>query len=300
MGKTKRKYRLKIPTTGFYIKEGTIVAVKSGVSDRNITTNQTGSGVEHWFGIAERNINVDNDELRNAYKANINGSYYYFNKEGILASNTSSQPSADVYIVVSGDISGEVSKGVVEEGYERDLSNAGDNATRFGEDTGGAPMTILRPKDQFALAAMQSLIQSMPNPIGMSYGTINMIAEISYSVAEAMFEKAIEVRNTIVNKVNGGVSGEVFVNAAHDLDEVSDVTRHNISVNLKKLVDKLDELLKPLHIDNWYDLKKNKDGHYVDEDNNEVTGPSQAAHVSRKLKVENYIEEDNAHATVIP
>lgn len=241
MGKTHRKYSLLEPQAGFLIKEGTVVGVCSS-SDRDKTTDALGvTEAEHWFGIAERNLVVSNEALPTAFKANMNGKTYYFDKYGTIASN----PSEKVYIVVSKNYRGTPqTEGVVDEGLKVDMSVVSDASdavnTRFGEynpsspQSKAGPMTILRPKDQFALAAMQAIVSAMPNPIGMSYGTITMIAELSYSIGQAMYEKAMEVRNTVKNKIDS-TTKEIFVNPDYDLDEVSDVVVYNTAMCIKEL-----------------------------------------------------------------
>lgn len=271
MAKTQRKYKLIIPDDTHLIKEGTLVAVISGDLDRGNTTRNVADSnqEENWFGFAKRNLQVDNPELPNAWKSNINGYTYYFDKNGVVASNN----DFHVYVVVAKDYTeSDSEQGVVDAGTKVDMeaSTANDDVnTRFGEyrpnseGSKAGPMTILRPKDQFALAAMQSIIQTIENPLGMSYGTICTISEISYTVAQAMYEKAIEVRNTVKNKVDSSTK-EIFVNPYYDLDEVGDVVAYNTSNNLKEVSKAIRELVNnfnPLRVANqlpiWFNPMTN-------------------------------------------
>ena len=136
----------------------------------NVLTNPNNIGV---LDASRRNCTAG------VWKATINNSLNYYDKNGYMLDATGSivTPNVRLYGVTSSTLNITESQAI----------------TRSGGST--VTITDLSAKDQFALAAMEAIINGIPNPLAVDDGTIVLIATKAYKFAQAMLQVASMARS---------------------------------------------------------------------------------------------------------
>lgn len=100
-------------------------------------------------------------------------------------------------------------------------------------------ISYMIPKDYFACNALNALIQKIDNPLGMSNGTIALLAAKCYKIAEAM---AIEAYNSRENDKASPTSGAEYIDVTPEsLNNNTDRILYNIGETLKLAMTTIDE-----------------------------------------------------------
>ena len=129
-------------------------------------------------------------------------------------------------------------------------------------------------KDHFAIAAMQAMINNIPNPFAIDKGHIAVITEQAYAVAQSMYEKSIDLRPTMSNKFIGDTDQSIStginfdrlmgMNPSKEIDDMYGRLLYNQAVfanrtfmamkgmadEITKSISKLASQFNPLRIDN--------------------------------------------------
>ena len=93
---------------------------------------------------------------------------------------------------------------------------------------------VLQPREQFAIAAMQSIIGTMIDPMNMDAYKIQSVAKKSFEIAQAMMQQAAEVRAATVVNPDEEVKEEITVDSS-TITSVTDKILYNLNVNLSNL-----------------------------------------------------------------
>ncbi len=110
-----------------------------------------------------------------------------------------------------------------------------------GDSTSGTEVNIvaLQPREQFAMAAMQGILHSISSPLLMSNALILDLVNTSFNIANAMMQKAADVRAELEGdqNTNPDREEEIKVNPK-ELTNDTDKILYNLNENMYKLVDK--------------------------------------------------------------
>lgn len=110
-----------------------------------------------------------------------------------------------------------------------------------GDSTEGTKVNIvaLQPREQFAMAAMQGILHSISSPLLMSNALILDLVNTSFNIANAMMQKAADVRAELESNSNTNPDRdeEIKVNP-EELTNDTDKILYNLNENMYKLVDK--------------------------------------------------------------
>lgn len=163
---------------------------------------------------------TDSTNKASRYQGTVGNTTYFFDEKGRPSDNI---PEHRLFSV---DAQIKTSQGTV--------------ATK-GDSTSGTEVNIvaLQPREQFAMAAMQGILHSISSPLLMSNALILDLVNTSFNIANAMMQKAADVRAELEGdqNTNPDREEEIKVNPK-ELTNDTDKILYNLNENMYKLVDK--------------------------------------------------------------
>ena len=163
---------------------------------------------------------TDSTNKASRYQGTVGNTTYFFDEKGRPSDNI---PEHRLFSV---DAQIKTSQGTV--------------ATK-GDSTSGTEVNIvaLQPREQFAMAAMQGILQNISSPLLMSNALILDLVNTSFNIANAMMQKAADVRAELEGdqNTNPDREEEIKVNPK-ELTNDTDKILYNLNENMYKLVDK--------------------------------------------------------------
>lgn len=163
---------------------------------------------------------TDSTNKASRYQGTVGNTTYFFDEKGRPSDNI---PEHRLFSV---DAQIKTSQGTV--------------ATK-GDSTSGTEVNIvaLQPREQFAMAAMQGILHSISSPLFMSNALILDLVNTSFNIANAMMQKAADVRAELEGdqNTNPDREEEIKVNPK-ELTNDTDKILYNLNENMYKLVDK--------------------------------------------------------------
>ena len=163
---------------------------------------------------------TDSTNKASRYQGTVGNTTYFFDEKGRPSDNI---PEHRLFSV---DAQIKTSQGTV--------------ATK-GDSTSGTKVNIvaLQPREQFAMAAMQGILQNISSPLLMSNALILDLVNTSFNIANAMMQKAADVRAELEGdqNTNPDREEEIKVNPK-ELTNDTDKILYNLNENMYKLVDK--------------------------------------------------------------
>lgn len=163
---------------------------------------------------------TDSTNKASRYQGSVGNTIYFFDEKGRPSDNI---PEHRLFSV---DAQIKTSQGTV--------------ATK-GDSTSGTEVNIvaLQPREQFAMAAMQGILHSISSPLFMSNALILDLVNTSFNIANAMMQKAADVRAELEGdqNTNPDREEEIKVNPK-ELTNDTDKILYNLNENMYKLVDK--------------------------------------------------------------
>ena len=163
---------------------------------------------------------TDSTNKASRYQGTVGNTTYFFDEKGRPSDNI---PKHRLFSV---DAQIKTSQGTV--------------ATK-GDSTSGTEVNIvaLQPREQFAMAAMQGILQNISSPLLMSNALILDLVNTSFNIANAMMQKAADVRAELEGdqNTNPDREEEIKVNPK-ELTNDTDKILYNLNENMYKLVDK--------------------------------------------------------------
>lgn len=163
---------------------------------------------------------TDSTNKASRYQGSVGNTIYFFDEKGRPSDNI---PEHRLFSV---DAQIKTSQGTV--------------ATK-GDSTSGTEVNIvaLQPREQFAMAAMQGILQNISSPLLMSNALILDLVNTSFNIANAMMQKAADVRAELEGdqNTNPDREEEIKVNPK-ELTNDTDKILYNLNENMYKLVDK--------------------------------------------------------------
>lgn len=163
---------------------------------------------------------TDSTNKASRYQGSVGNTIYFFDEKGRPSDNI---PEHRLFSV---DAQIKTSQGTV--------------ATK-GDSTEGTKVNIvsLQPREQFAMAAMQGILHSISSPLLMSNALILDLVNTSFNIANAMMQKAADVRAELEGdqNTNPDREEEIKVNPK-ELTNDTDKILYNLNENMYKLVDK--------------------------------------------------------------
>lgn len=182
------------------------------------------------------------------WEATINNTLCYFDKNGYLLDEKG--------VVITGSGAQRLYGVVVSDDLDIDDSQS----TTRG--SGTVTITSLMAKDHFAIAAMQSIINTIPNTLAMDDATIVLVATKAYKIAQAMLQVGSLARELDSSEgSSGGSPGTVDVD---NLNSNEEKLLNNIYKALEALNSKQDNVVTKLNEIKVQDAAKFTTGIKVD------------------------------------
>ena len=163
---------------------------------------------------------TDSTNKASRYQGTVGNTTYFFDEKGRPSDNI---PEHRLFSV---DAQIKTSQGTV--------ATKGDSTSRTEVN-----IVALQPREQFAMAAMQGILQNISSPLLMSNALILDLVNTSFNIANAMMQKAADVRAELKGdqNTNPDREEEIKVNPK-ELTNDTDKILYNLNENMYKLVDK--------------------------------------------------------------
>lgn len=153
----------------------------------------------------------DKGSEREKYKGRIGNKTYFYNSNG----EESSGKSINKLFIVQATLA--ITEGTV--------------ATKGGsDDSENIGIDVLQPREQFAMAALQGILNNIKDPLLLDNGKINLIADISFKIAQSMINTAADYR--AATKVESPDSVDIDIN---NVTSTTDKILYNISKYMNKI-----------------------------------------------------------------
>lgn len=107
-----------------------------------------------------------------------------------------------------------------------------------GEDKEEVSIDVLQPREEFAMTAMRAIIGTLNDPLNVDTSTVLRVAEKSFEFAQAMMQKAAEIRS---EKKESSTEKEEIDVSLDDVNSVTDKILYNIQVSFSNLLNILKE-----------------------------------------------------------
>ena len=107
-----------------------------------------------------------------------------------------------------------------------------------GENKEDVNIDVMQPREEFAMNAMRAIIATLSDPLNIDTNTVVRIADKSFEFAQAMMQKAAEIRS---EKKESSTEKEEIDVSLDDVNSVTDKILYNIQVSFSNLLNILKE-----------------------------------------------------------
>lgn len=107
-----------------------------------------------------------------------------------------------------------------------------------GENKEDVNIDVMQPREEFAMNAMRAIIATLSDPLNIDTNTVVRIADKSFEFAQAMMQKASEIRS---EKKESSTEKEEIDVSLDDVNSVTDKILYNIQVSFSNLLNILKE-----------------------------------------------------------